>query len=115
MATPTKVDLGAFAQGEVPPPLEVTYTDFDNVAVDITGFAVQTNIEEELAGGAGLGTGTTAISDGPAGKLTYTWVKADMANTGEYTLQTWADDGTNYYASDLYTYSVYDGPGVAPT
>lgn len=116
MATPTTTELGAFAEGEVPPALEISFTDFEDAAVDLTGFTnLQCNIEEELAGTSGLGTGTIVVSDAPNGKVTYTWVRADMLNAGEYTVQAWVNNGVNYYASDLYTYSVYDGPGDAPT
>lgn len=116
MAQPTSVDLGAFAAGEVPPPLEITFTDFDGAAVDLTSFGnVQMNIKEELDGNSSpLGNGGITVSDAPGGKVTYTWVKADMADAGEYTAQAWVDDGTNFFASDLYTYSVYDGPGDPP-
>lgn len=115
MATPTKTELGAFAAGEVPPPLEITFTDIDSNVVDLTGYTnLQCNIEEELAGTAGLGTGNIALTDAAGGEVTYTWVRADMLSPGEYTLQAWVDNGTNYYASDLYIFSVYDGPGDPP-
>jgi hypothetical protein len=116
MATPTKVELGAFAQGEVPPPLVVTFTDFDSNVVDLTGFAsLQTNIQEEIGNNQNpLGTGTTVLTDAVGGEVTYTWVRDDMADTGEYEAQVWVNNGTNYFASDLYTYSVYDGPGTPP-
>jgi hypothetical protein len=38
-----------------------------------------------------------------------------MITVGEYTAQGWVNNGTNYYASDLYTYTVYDGPEDPPT
>ena len=116
MATPTKTDLGAFAAGEVPPPLEISFTDFEEAAVDLTGFtSLQMNIDEELASNQNpLGTGTIIVTDAAAGKVTYTWVRDDMLDVGEYTAQGWVDDTVNYYASDLYTYSVYDGPGDPP-
>ncbi len=116
MAAPTKTDLGAFAEGEVPPDLQITYRDFDNVVVDLTGFTnLQMNIEEELAGTSGFGTGTILLTDPAGGIVTYTWVRADMTTTGEYTAQAWVDNGTKYFASDLYIYTVYDGPGEQPT
>lgn len=116
MAQPTKVDLGAFAAGEVPPPLQITFLDFDGAAVNLTGFAdVQMNIEEEIGGNTNpLGTGTITVTDAANGIVEYTWVRNDMLDPGEYTAQAWVDDDINFFASDLYTYSVYDGPGTPP-
>lgn len=117
MATPTKVELGAFAAGEVPPDLVVSYTDFDGNVVNLTGFSVvEMNIEEELGSNTQpLGTGTVNISDPPNGEVTYQWHRNDMLDTGEYQAQVWVSDGNKYYASDLYIYSVYDGPEEPPT
>lgn len=113
---PTETALGAFAQGEVPPPLEITYLDFDGNPVDISSYNLHMNIEEDLGGVDPYGTGVNAFVDtGADGKVTYTWVRADMADVGEFKAQGWAENGTNYYASDLYLYSVYDGPGEPPT
>lgn len=116
MALPTEVDLGAFAAGEVPPPLQITFRDFDGNAVNLTGFGnLQMNIEEELGANQNpLGTGTITATDAPNGVIEYTWVRDDMLDIGEYTAQAWVDDGVNYFASDLYTYSIYDGPGTPP-
>jgi len=111
---PVETELGAFAEGEVPPDLQITFTDFDGNAVDLTGFTnVQMNIEEELAG-SGFGTGTIVVTTPASGIVTYTWVKADMAAAGEYKAQAWVNNGTKYFASDLYLYTVYDGPGTPP-
>lgn len=111
---PVKVELGAFAEGEVPPDLLITFRDFNKVVVNLSGFSsLQMNIEEELAG-SGFGTGTMVATDLPNGLVTYQWVKADMQALGEYTAQAWVDNGTKFFASDLYIYSVYDGPGTPP-
>ena len=115
-STPTIVELGAFAAGEVPPALVITYTDFDDAVVDLTGFTtLKCNIKEELDGATNpLGTGSIVLTDDVGGEITYTWVRDDMIDVGEYTLQAWCDNGINYFASDLYKYSVYDGPGTPP-
>ena len=115
MATPTKHDLGAFAAGEIPPPLEVTFADFDGNAVPLAGFTtLATNIEAIPTVTTTLGTGTTVVTDAPNGEVTYTWVEDDMLEPSDYTAQIWVSNGTNRYASDLYVYTVYDGPGDAP-
>lgn len=117
MAQPTTSELGAFAAGEVPPPLVITFLDFNKNPVNLTGFTnLQMNIEEELGLGAGtLGSGTVTLTDATNGVFEYTWVRADMITVGEYTAQGWVDNATNFFASDLYTYTVYDGPEEPPT
>lgn len=116
MAAPIKIDLGAFAAGEVPPILSHTFRDFDGVLVDISTFATQSmNIEAVPAVTGPLGTGNVAFdTDGTDGVLNYTWVVDDMAEPSGYTSQLWVSNGTNWYASDLIIYTVYDGPGSAP-
>ncbi len=116
MAQPTTSELGAFAQGEVPPPLVITFRDFLKNPVDLTGFGnIQMNIEEELGAGTGtLGLGTVTLTDAPNGVFEYEWVRADMELIGEFTAQGWVNNGTLYFASDLYTYTVYDGPEEPP-
>ncbi len=112
---PVKIDLAAFAQGEVPPDLQITFRDFDKQPVNLTGFAnLQMNIQEELGEFAAFGTGVIVITDAAGGIVTYTWVRADFLTIGEFTAQAWVNNGTKYFASDLYVYSVYDGPGTAP-
>jgi hypothetical protein len=112
---PVEIELGAFAQGEVPPDLEVAFKDSDGVEVNLTGFTPHIRIAEELnKGAANLGTGAITIPTPADGKAVYVWVRDDMANVGQYQAQAWVTDGTKYYASDLYNYTVYDGPGDPP-
>jgi hypothetical protein len=116
MATPVKIDLGAFAAGEIPPILSHTFRDFDGNVVDISTFGTQAmNIEAIPAVTGTLGAGSVDFdTDGTDGVLNYTWVAADMAEPSSYTGQLWVSNGTNAYASDLILYTVYDGPGDAP-
>ncbi len=112
---PVTIDLAAFAQGEVPPDLQITFRDFDKVPVPLTGFSnLQMNIQEELGEFVTFGTGTIVVTDAPNGKVTYTWVRADFQPVGDFTAQAWVDNGTKFFGSDLYLYSVYDGPGTPP-
>ncbi len=116
MTQPATSDLGAFAAGEVPPPLVVTYLDFNEDPVNLVGFTnLQVNIDEELGSNQNpLGLGSVVLTDAANGVLEYTWVRDDMFDIGEYTAQAWVNNGSQFYASDLYTYTVYDGPGEPP-
>jgi hypothetical protein len=115
--TPTKQELGAFAEGAIPPPFEHTYKDFDGIAVDISAFAVHTmNIEATPSVAGTLGAGTIGFTtDGTDGKVTYNWAVGDMLYGADYEAQMWVSNGaTQKYESDLLTYRVYNGPGSAP-
>jgi hypothetical protein len=118
MAEPTIVDLGAFAQGEVPPDLLVTFQDNDGNSINISGFTTEIRIAEELKGVTGFGTGVVTVLDAVNGQISYAWVQPDMLTQGQFTVQAWVLEGTDpdskRYASDLYTYTVYDGPGDPP-
>ena len=116
MATPVKIDLGAFAAGEIPPVLSHTFRDFDGNVIDISTFSVKSmNIEAIPTVTGPLGTGVVDFASGGVdGVLTYIWVADDMAEPSGYTAQLWVSNGVNAYASDLILYTVYDGPGTAP-
>ena len=116
MAVPVKIDLGAFAAGEIPPVLSHTFTDFNGAVVDLSSFStLAMNIESIPQVTGPLGTGTIDFeTDGSDGVVLYIWTANDMAEDSSYTAQMWVSSGLNAYASDLILYTVYDGPGVAP-
>ncbi len=112
---PVTIELGAFSQGEVPPDLQITFRDFDKNPVPLTGFTnLQMNIQEDLGVFSIFGTGVIVLTDAAGGVVTYTWVRADFQTVGDFQAQAWVHNGTKYFASDLYLYSVYDGPGTQP-
>lgn len=115
----TKVEIGAFAAGEIPPPFQHTFTDLDGGPLDVSAFSVQRmNIESVPAATSTLGAGViTMPGTGADGVVQYAWSADDMAVPGDYEAQLWVyEPGTPYrFASDLITYMVYDGPGEAPT
>jgi hypothetical protein len=115
--TPVKQELGAFAEGAIPPPFEHTFLDFDGVVVDISSFGtLAMNIEAIPTVAATLGAGSIGFTnDGTDGKVTYNWSATDMLEASDYEGQMWVSNGsTQKYESDLLTYRVYDGPGSAP-
>lgn len=108
----TTQDLGTFAAGEVPYPLEHTFKDADGVVIDLTGFNAWVSFEGDISG---AGTGSVDIDGDPTtGKVTYTWVYADMSTEGKVAFLIWVEDDVNQIASDQFKYSVYDGPGATP-
>lgn len=117
--TPVRKELGAFAEGAIPPPFEHQYTDFDGLPVDLStgSWTMYMNIESIPVTTGPLGIGAIDFdSDGSDGKVVYNWSATDMAEGADYTAQMWVRNGsgTQKYESDLLLYRVYDGPGDAP-
>lgn len=111
-----KIELGAFAAGEIPPPIQHTYRDFDAQPVDLDGFSTLAfNVEATPTVEGPIGDGAIArVLPYSSGKVDYTWSATDMAEPATYTAQMWVSDGVNRFASDLFIYVVYDGPEDAP-
>ena len=107
--------LGQFPIGSAPLALSHAFKDFDQTPINITGFVVDVIIEyhgDESPPPTGVGI--PAIPLGTNGIVTYQWARDDMAAAGFYRMQIWVNNGSNYLASDVFTYNVYDGPGTAP-
>lgn len=117
--TPTKVEIGAFAAGEIPPPITHTFTNLLGQPIDISPFTIrQMNIVGVPDPGIVLGQNpVNFLTDGTDGTVVYQWHPNDMAVPGDYEAQIWVYLSTSPYrfASDLILYTVYDGPGEAPT
>lgn len=119
ISIPTQ-ELGAFAEGAIPPPFEHTFTDFDGLPVNLSvgGWTYQMNIEADGVVVTGpLGNGTIGfLTDGSNGIVVYNWSATDMAEEADYFAQMWVKNGTDTqkYESDLLKYRVYNGPGTAP-
>lgn len=107
-----RVRIGPFTTGEIPPLLEITFTDEDGTAISLNGCTAKfviTCVTEE--GMANLGEGNSDIPDpSSSGKTTYTWDTNDMSRAGFYRGQMWVGDGQDgrRYASDLYEWWVED-------
>lgn len=115
MATIKKIQLGAFAAGEIPFPLEHTYLTRSGSVIDISGWTVlgfyAEGPDSEL-----LFDTVPVISDGPNGEVTYTWGPDDMQEPGDYSGLIWVENpgGTLRFASDRFVWTVEDGPGPTP-
>ena len=110
-----KINLGTFAAGEIPYPVEHQFTQ-QNTPIDLDGFTTFVNITgpDEATS---LGAGAVIVIDEPNGIVRYTWVEDDMQFPGKYQMLIWVDDTAtpNRFASDLIVFEVYDGPGPTPT
>lgn len=112
MSTQKNLTIGPYTAGEIPEPLVVTFTDADGTAIDLTGYTARWVYEPR--GGTAV-TNNATITTPAAGQATYTWVAADLATSGFYNGQMWVGNNTNRYASVIFQYQVFDGPGDAPT
>lgn len=96
--------LGPYRQGEIPPPITLTFEDSTGTPIPLASPFVakleyrrwgDTTVVERtatIAGGQTVGSPT-------AGQVTYTWVTADMQTAGLYVGELWVGNGTNRYAS----------------
>ena len=114
MASIKKINLGAFAAGEIPFPLEHQYLTSGSQVVDISGWDVLGFFVD--GPDDPLIMGTPVITDGPNGVVTYTWEASDMQEPGDYTGLLWVENpsGTLRLASDRFVWTVEDGPGPTP-
>lgn len=114
MATIKKINLGAFAAGEIPFPLDHQYLTHANEVIDISGWTVLGFYVEGPDGEQIMGT--PVISDGPNGVVTYTWSEGEMDTPGDYSGLMWVENpsGTLRLASDRFVWTVEDGPGPTP-
>lgn len=113
MASPKKINLGVFAAGEIPYPIEHTFK-VNGVAIDLTVWSAFVVIEGPNETGT-YGAGQVLTDEADEGKITYVVAEADMQDTGKYRMLIWVEDGVNRFASDLILFEVYDGPGPTPT
>ena len=112
MASPKKHNLGVFAAGEIPFPIDHRFTALA-VPIPLTGFTAFVYIEGP-EGDVVLGQGIVTITDAPNGLVRYVWDEDDMQLAGKYRMLIWVDDPDNRFASDLIVWEVYDGPGPTP-
>jgi len=107
MTGQTIVNLGVFAKGEVPEPIQITIQDADGVVIDLTAMTAEFEIVAVRQTVPGLGTGTTTITDAVNGVTKYVWVTADFATVGTFRGQMWVGDAaTLKLASFIYQYEV---------
>lgn len=103
----TEVRLGPFSVGEKPEPLLITFTDVDGTAINLNGYDSDFVVEAVDQTVTGLGVGTATLNtDGTDGVVKYTWGAADFATAGFFRAQMWVGNGTNRYASCVYSFFV---------
>lgn len=107
MTGQTIVNLGVFAKGEIPEPLQITIQDNDGVAIDLTSMTADFVIEAVRETVVGLGTGATTIPTPTSGLTQYVWVTADMNTLGTFRGQMWVGDSVAIkLSSSIYQYEV---------
>lgn len=112
MASPKKINLGVFAAGEIPFPVDHRFVA-SGAPINLTGFTAFVYIEGP-EGDVVPGTGNVTITDAVNGLVRYTWNEDDFLLAGSYKMLIWVDSDDNRFASYLITYDVYDGPGPTP-
>lgn len=99
--TAAPIDLGTFVEGEIPPPLVVTFQDEDGLPLDLSAFEAGWFHMQRFGADAVQRPAdiSPSASDATKGQATYTWVTGDMV-AGSWLGQMWAIDTTrNHYCS----------------
>jgi hypothetical protein len=106
------VTIGPYVMGEKPAPLTYQFLDSDGAAINLTGYTAKFSYQEHD------GTATVAnatLTDGPNGKVTYTFTGSEFATAGRYRAEFWAGNGTNRFASVDITFNVAVSVGPVPS
>ena len=100
------------------PPLQITFTDCNSNAIDLSGFSVQFEIVsiDGATTPTGIAAGTSSIvGDATNGVTQYVWDAVDFQTAGMFRGVMWAANGTVRYASEFFEWFVRDSlttPGV---
>ncbi len=98
--------IGPYRQGEIPPPLIVTFRDEIGTVIDLSGYAGRFEVERP-DGTLAAPTATILPQSGSSrGQWEYAWVDGDLALRGDYRGEAWVGNGTNRYASVRLVWSV---------
>lgn len=95
----TTVDIGAYADGEIPAPLEYQFLADDGTPIDLSGYDAEFSLK---IGDDDAITLPASVSDADAGKVTHTWLEGELVRTGVYggiRCEFIVTNGTNTYVS----------------
>ena len=100
--------------GEIPNPLVYQFLDGAGAPLSIVGYTAKVNIAEE-AGGLSVSNATAVVTDGPNGKVTYTFTGNEFPTPGHWQIEIWVGNaGTRRYASVLILVDVRGAIGPVP-
>lgn len=100
--------IGPYTKGEIPAPLQVTFTDENGTALDLTGYSLTfrlTRVDAAVVTPAG----TAEFTSPSGGVARYTFAAGDLATAGLYRAQFWASiagGSPRKYASDIFEFFV---------
>ena len=110
--------IGPYAVGEIPPPLQITFTDCAGSIIDLSGYSVSFSIVsiDGNATPSGVAAGiSSVVGDAVNGITQYVWEEADFQTEGMFRGVMWAANGTLRYSSEFFEWFVRDSlttPGV---
>lgn len=108
------VDLGSFADGEVPEPLVYAFLDAAGDPIDLTGYTATFSLK---VGDADAQTLPATVSTPLEGEVTHTWLDGELERQGSYgrvRAEFVVTNGTNTYVSLKMTGHVRRTVYVAP-
>jgi hypothetical protein len=121
MSEPGAVTIGPYRQGEIPPPIVVTYKGADQQPLDFSvggswngrwiyrrhaNGGNQTFASSDPAAAIRDATVSSASSGPTKGQATYPWVEADFDTPGDYEGEMWVGNSVNRLSSIHYVWRV---------
>lgn len=100
-------DLGTYAKGEIPEPLQIQFKKYDGTVIDLTNFTVKIAFTVIQGTNTALGGGSLSITS-PAtnGIVQYDWAATDLNEVGFFKFQVWANGGGVTIASEVFQYEI---------
>lgn len=111
MSTPS-VSIGPFVVGEKPIPLEYQFLNSNNLPLVITGYTAKFIVREKLS--AAPVQFNAIVSDGPNGKVQYTWLGTEFPTAGHWLGEFWVGNSVQRFASVLITWDARLALGTVP-
>jgi hypothetical protein len=109
----SKVTLGPYTAGEIPPPFTYTFEDADGTPISLAGYDAKlvwkrgSTVEERDA------TVDPDQVNNP-GQVMYAWVEDDLATAGSYQADLWVGNSVYRFASVRLVWSVAKAVGPVP-
>lgn len=108
--------IGPYVLGEKPTPLQISFTDSDGNALDLTGFTASIDIVRLDGTDPGnLGEGISTIPNLTGGIVQYAWAENDFLTEGMFRLVAWVGDGSQRYASEFFEFFVRNSSTTVPS
>lgn len=103
-----------FVVGEIPDPVEYQFQQANGTPLPVGGFQARFTVRERWS--TTPAEYAAQVTDGPAGKVTYTWTGSEFPTPGRYLAELWVGNtpGGSRFASVLLSFTARAPVGAVP-